>query len=143
MAYLSRKCKLGMNEVVLFECFNTCLEETTQCPNKQCTCLAILSDASAPASIAKYLTWFKRRNKHEQDSIVFEWFRYSSFLKPSTKQKEQIIRHRFIYLTSMTALQLLMRWYAFICVACLVCKELWHLAKRGMDQSGMPQSSHL
>ncbi len=55
--------------------------------NKLCTCLAILGDESACSSIAKYLNWFKQRNEYEQDSIVFEWFRYSSFLKPSTKQK--------------------------------------------------------
>jgi hypothetical protein len=84
--FLSWKIKLGMNEVALFEYFNIQLEETTQCPNKRCTCLAILSDASARASVAKYLTWFKRRNKYKQDSIVFEWFRYSSFLKTSTEQ---------------------------------------------------------
>jgi hypothetical protein len=35
----------------------------------------------------RYLTWFEQRNKNRQDSIVFEWFRYSSFLKPSTEQK--------------------------------------------------------
>ncbi len=85
--YLSRKSKLGMNEVALFEYFNTRLEETTECPNKQCTCLAILGDASAHASVAKYLTWFEQSNTYEEDSIVFEWFRYSSFLKPSIKQK--------------------------------------------------------
>ncbi len=47
VTYLSRKSKLGMNEVALFECFNTQLEEMTQCPNKRCTCLTILGDASA------------------------------------------------------------------------------------------------
>ncbi len=59
MAFLSRKSKLGMNEVALFEYFNTRLEETSQCPNKWCTCLAILDDASARASVATYLTWFE------------------------------------------------------------------------------------
>jgi hypothetical protein len=63
------------------------LEETTECPNKQCLFLAILGDASARASVAKYLTWFERRNKYKQDSIDFKWFRYSSFPKPRTKQK--------------------------------------------------------
>jgi hypothetical protein len=53
VTFLSRKSKLGMNEVALFEYFNTRLEEMTQCPNKQCTGLAILGDASACASIAK------------------------------------------------------------------------------------------
>ncbi len=46
-----------------------------------------MGDASAHASVVKYLTWFERRNKYKQDSIVFKWFRYSSFLKPRTKQK--------------------------------------------------------
>jgi hypothetical protein len=61
VTFLSQKSKLGMNEVALFEYFNTRLEETTQCTNKRCTCLAILGDASAHASIAKYLTWFDQR----------------------------------------------------------------------------------
>ncbi len=87
VTFLSWKSKLGMNEVALFEYFNTQLEETTQYTNKRCTCLAILGDASARASVAKYLTGFKQRNKCEQDSIVFEWFRYSSFLKTSTIKK--------------------------------------------------------
>jgi hypothetical protein len=89
VTFLSQKSKLGMNEVALFEYFNTRLEETTQCANKGCTCLAILGDASARASAVKCLTWFEQRNKHEQNSIVFEWFRYSSFLKTSTVQKKQ------------------------------------------------------
>ncbi len=135
VTFLSRKSKLGMNEVALFEYFNTRLEEMTQCPNKWCTCLAILGDASARASIAKYLTWLEQRNKYKQDSIIFEWFRYSSFLKPSTKQKRTNKTHCFNHLTLTTALQSLMRWYAFICFAHLVRKEFWHLAERGMDQS--------
>ncbi len=57
--FLSRKSKFGMNEVALFEYLITRLEETTQCANKRCTCLAILGDASARASVAKYLTWFE------------------------------------------------------------------------------------
>jgi hypothetical protein len=72
VTFLSRKSKLGMNEVALFEYFITRLEEMAACPNKRCTCLAILGDASASASVAKYLTWFKRKNKYEQDLIVFE-----------------------------------------------------------------------
>ncbi len=84
----SRKSKLGMNKIALFENFNTQLKETAQCPNKQCTCLAILGDESARSSVAKFLTWFKQRNKYEQDLIVYEWFRYSSFLKPSAEQKK-------------------------------------------------------
>jgi hypothetical protein len=53
VTFLTRKSKLGMNEVALFEYFNTQLEEMTQCANKRCICLAILGDASARASVAK------------------------------------------------------------------------------------------
>jgi hypothetical protein len=56
VTFLSRKSKLDMNEVSLFEYFNSQLEEMAQCPNKRCTCLAILGDDSAHASVAKYLT---------------------------------------------------------------------------------------
>ncbi len=55
---LSRNSILDMNEVASFENFYTRLEETTQCPNKWCTCIVILGDASAHALVAKYLTWF-------------------------------------------------------------------------------------
>jgi hypothetical protein len=75
VTFLSRKSKLGMDKIALFEFFNTRLEERAQCPNKWYTCLAILGDTSARSSIAKYLTWFEQRNNYEQDSIVFEWFR--------------------------------------------------------------------
>jgi hypothetical protein len=85
--FLSRKSKLGMEKIALFKYFNTRFEERAQCPNTRCTCLAFFGDESAHSSIAKYLTWFEQRNKYEQDPIIFKWFGYSSFLKPSTKQK--------------------------------------------------------
>jgi hypothetical protein len=56
VTFLSRKSKLGMNKVALFEYFNTQLEETAQFPNKRCTSLAILGDESARSSVMKYLT---------------------------------------------------------------------------------------
>ncbi len=34
VTFLSRKSKLGMDEIALFEYFNTRLEEMTQCANK-------------------------------------------------------------------------------------------------------------
>jgi hypothetical protein len=72
LRFLSRKSKLGMDKIALFEYFNTRLEERAQCPKKWCICLAILGDESARSSIAKYLIWFKQRNKYEQDLIVFK-----------------------------------------------------------------------
>ncbi len=29
----------------------------------------------------KYLCWFFGKSKYEQDSTMFEWFKYSSYLK--------------------------------------------------------------
>ncbi len=52
-----------------------------ECPNKGCNCLAILDDANIRASVVKYLCWFEKKSKYEQDSIVYKWFKYSSFLK--------------------------------------------------------------
>ncbi len=58
------------------------------CPNRKCDCLEIVSTLRAQSAIAKYLTWFKRRQKHEQDSIVFEWWRYVLILKASNFQRK-------------------------------------------------------
>ncbi len=51
-------------------------------------CLAIEHDSNARSAIAKYLTWFERQHKHEQDSIVFEWVRYVLILKASNEQRK-------------------------------------------------------
>ena len=31
--------------------------------------------------VVKYLVWFERRSKYNQDLIIFEWINYSIFLK--------------------------------------------------------------
>ena len=59
------------------------------CPNKKCDCLAILqSNQLARRSVAMYLSWFERQTKHEQDSIVFEWWRYVLILRTSKEQRK-------------------------------------------------------
>jgi hypothetical protein len=35
-----------------------------------------------------YLSWFERRSQYEQNSIVFEWWRYVLILRPSRKQRK-------------------------------------------------------
>ena len=34
-------------------------------------------------SVVKYLCWFNAKTKYEQDSIVFEWFKYSLYFRKS------------------------------------------------------------
>ncbi len=71
---LSRGSKLALDDNDLFAYFLSQLA-TMSCPNIKCNCLEIVTTLSARSAIAKYLTWFERRQKHEQDSIAFEWCR--------------------------------------------------------------------
>ena len=87
VASLSRKDKLALDDNDLFAYFLSQLA-TMSCPNIKCDCLEIVTTLSAQSAIAKYLTWFERRQKHEQDSIVFEWCRYVLLLKTSNIQRK-------------------------------------------------------
>ena len=84
---LSRKSKLALKDTDLCTYFFNRLERMS-CPNRSCGCLAIVHESNARSAIAKYLTWFERRHKHEQDSIVFEWMRYVMILKASNEQRK-------------------------------------------------------
>jgi hypothetical protein len=85
---LKRQSKLALDDTDLCTYFFNRLERMS-CPNRSCGCLAIVHDSNARSAIAKYLTWFERRNKYDQDFIVFEWWRYALILKPSYEQKQQ------------------------------------------------------
>jgi len=84
---LSRKSKLALKDTDLCTYIFNRLERMS-CPNRSCSCLAIVHDSNARSAIVKYLTWFERRHKHEQDSIVFEWVRYILILKASNEQRK-------------------------------------------------------
>jgi hypothetical protein len=84
---LSRKSKLALNDTDLGTYFFNQLGRMS-CPNIKCGCLAIVREWNAPSAVAKYLTWFERQQKHKQDSIVFEWWRYVLIFKASNKQKK-------------------------------------------------------
>ena len=85
---LSRKSKLAMDDNELYTYFLKRLLGIS-CPNKKCDCLAILqSNQLARRSVVMYLSWFERRTKHEQDSIVFEWWRYVLILRTSKEQRK-------------------------------------------------------
>ncbi len=61
---------------------------TMSFPNIKCDCLEIMTILSARSAIAKYLTWFERQQKHEQESNVFEWCRYVLLFKTSNIQRK-------------------------------------------------------
>ena len=84
---LDRNSKLALNDTDLYTYFLNRLGSMS-CPNRSCGCLEIVHDSNARSAIAKYLTWFERKQKHEQDSIVFEWVRYVLILKASNEQRK-------------------------------------------------------
>ena len=92
---LARKSKLALNDTDLYTYFLNRLERMS-CPNRSCGCLAIVDDLNAQSAIAKYLSWFERQCKHDQDSIVFEWMRYVLILKTSIKQRKGM-RNRLVF----------------------------------------------
>ena len=78
-----KKSKSKMSYVDQLNHFNTGLQKmgATTCSNPKCNCLAILRDGRARSSVARYLAWISRREKHERDMILFEWYRYSSYIR--------------------------------------------------------------
>ena len=100
---LSRKSKLAMDDNELYTYFLNRLSEMS-CPNRKCQCLAILqSNEHVRMSVAMYLSWFERRTKHEQDSIVFEWWRYVLILRPSMEQRQGKTRRKAFRSTAKRA----------------------------------------
>jgi len=92
---LDRNSKLALNDADLYTYFLKRLGSMS-CPNRSCGCLEIVHDLNARSAIAKYLTWFERKQKHEQDSIVFEWVRYVLILKASNEQRKGM-RNRKVF----------------------------------------------
>ncbi len=53
----------------------------TECVNKECDCLRVLSNAAIRRAVALYLVWFERKKKHEQDCIILDWYKYANLCK--------------------------------------------------------------
>ena len=74
---LTMKAKDNMADGPLCQYFQTHLEKTTDCSNKGCSCLHTLQMAQTQLLVAKYLVWFDRKRKYDQDSILLDWYRYA------------------------------------------------------------------
>ena len=53
------------------------IETAMECVNTVCNSLSILNDVNVWQAVAKYLVWFERNSKFEQDLVVMEWYRYA------------------------------------------------------------------
>jgi hypothetical protein len=91
---LSVKSKSKMSDEDLLIHFDNQFEKRAGsiCPNRQCDCLAILRNRKARSSVARYLAWFKKKETYEQNSIVFEWYRYSSLFRLPGKMSPILLR---------------------------------------------------
>jgi hypothetical protein len=82
---VTKICKSQMSDDELRTYFDSQLRGVGECPNLSCNCVAIIADRDVRDSVVRYLCWFNAKTKYEQDSIVFEWFKYSSYLKKGSK----------------------------------------------------------
>ena len=79
---LDVKSKSNMSDAELCQFFNSELQKTeaSNCGNRNCDCLAILTNGQVRSAVSRYLSWFWRRpSKYDRDMIVFEWYKYSPF----------------------------------------------------------------
>jgi hypothetical protein len=77
-ARVTRKRKCEMSGAELYIHFDEQLKNIRSCPNRRCTCVDVLADGDIRAPVVRYLCWFNVKTKYKQDSIVFEWFKYSA-----------------------------------------------------------------
>ena len=75
---MKRRSKLELNDDDLFIYFKNRLAGETECKNANCDCLIVLADEVPHKAVARYLVWFERKAKYDQDGIVLEWFRYAN-----------------------------------------------------------------
>ncbi len=78
---VTKKCKSEMSDDELHTYFDSQLRGVGDCPNEGCDCVAILADRDTRDCVDRHLHCFNGKTKYKQDSIVFEWYKYSSYLK--------------------------------------------------------------
>ncbi len=101
MQRLDIKSKLKMSDADLRNHFNSELQKkgASDCGNQDCDCLTILSDGQVPLAVARYLSWFWRRpSKYEGDMILFEWYKYLSFVKKVGQRNLRFHNYRLPYM---------------------------------------------
>ncbi len=75
----TRLAKAALSDDELASYFQLQLESITECGNKTCDCLDdLFTHPKYCASVARYLVWFERKHKYDQNSIIAEWCKYAS-----------------------------------------------------------------
>ena len=74
----TREAKAATSDDELKSYFQKILAVSTDCGNKCCGCLHILSQPAIQSVVANHLVEFERKSKNEQDSALLEWYKYAS-----------------------------------------------------------------
>jgi hypothetical protein len=102
---LDVKSKSNISDAELCQYFNSKLQKTeaSNCGNCNCNCFAILTDGQVRLAVSRYLSWFWRQpSKYDCDIIVFEWYKYSPFLKSSRQGRTRLKMYRLPYIDNGT-----------------------------------------
>ena len=94
-----------MSDADLCKYFSSELQKkgASDCENRKCFCLDILSDGQVRSAVARYLSWFWRRpSKYKRDMIIFEWYKYSSFVKKDRQGRLSYHNYRLPYMDDGT-----------------------------------------
>jgi hypothetical protein len=74
----TREAKAAMSDDELCCYFQRSLADLDACGLNKCTCLDVLKNSQCCALIAKYLVWFERKRKEDQDGLLVDWYKYAS-----------------------------------------------------------------
>ena len=83
---VTKKHKSQMSNNELRTCFDSQLRGVGECPNPSCNCVAIIADRDD----VRVCMLVQCKTKYEQDLIVFEWLKYSSYLRKSSSKVSKI-----------------------------------------------------
>jgi hypothetical protein len=89
MSKKSWTCRKQMTDNQLFLYFDEFLEvqANMSCRNIKCSCLKILKDDDRVwALVSKYLAGFERKNKHEQDIVILDWYQFAEAMRYGRRQ---------------------------------------------------------
>jgi hypothetical protein len=133
-----------MSHADLCKYFNSELQKkgSSDCGNRDCDCLTILSNGQVRSAISRYLSWFWwQPSKYKLDMILFEWYKYSSFVK---KSGQGCLRfHNYCLLTWTMELRQSPRQYATTWFAPRVCKQFWATGKKAFYECQEKLCVHL
>jgi hypothetical protein len=133
---VTKKRKSQISDDELRTYFDSHLRGVVECPNPSCNCVAIIADRDVCDSVVRYICWFNAKTKYEQDSIVFEWFKYLSY----PRMDPRILC--FASHLSMTAWQSSLRQFTCMCFALGECsvfvtgKKKMAIDPEGIDCDG-------